>query len=98
MGTDTKKLEIALEEKDYETVKSEIEKLVEKKLTDEELGEGLTGLASVYLDLSSSVSEKYMEALKQAIEGMKKINHAEKEVVKGANINDLKAKIQKSMQ
>ncbi|HEV7702353.1 MAG TPA: hypothetical protein VGO63_02840 [Candidatus Paceibacterota bacterium] len=94
---DIKKIELLLEKGDYNSVRQIVEKMVEKNLTDEERGEGLAAIASVYLDISNAINENYVDALREAIEGMKKINQAEKVVKEDINVRDIRAKLQNSM-
>jgi len=74
---DIKNIESLLAEKKYDEVRAIINEAVNTKFSETEKGAALAGLASAYMDISNTVNIQYLEALKEAVSGMKKINTAE---------------------
>lgn len=77
MNIDITNIEALLIEKKYDEVRALMKELLSAKLTDKEKGAALVDYASLYMDISNAINEKYKEALEQAIQGMKEINAAE---------------------
>jgi transcriptional regulator NrdR family protein len=77
MDTIIKKLEALLTEKKYDEVHDLIKEIVSTKMTSEEKGAALVNFASVYLELSNTINAHYLDALEEAVAGMKEINTAE---------------------
>lgn len=91
MNINITNIEALLIEKKYDEVRAVIKELVSSKLTDKEKGAALIDYASLYIDISNAINEKYKEALEQVIEGMKEINAAENGVsdkIKLADVRD----------
>lgn len=77
MTIDISKLESLLEEKDLAGAGALISQAVSSDLTEEEEGGMLTGLASVYLEVSNSMNERYLSALNETIASLEALQKAE---------------------
>lgn len=95
MDIDIKNIEKLLEEKKYDEVRNIVNGVASSKLSDKETGAVLTGVASVYLEVSNAINERYKEVLKQAIEGMKKINNAENKSLEKIKLSEIRDSLSK---
>lgn len=77
MVIDINNIQKLLAEKKYDEARALISEISATPLTKEEKGAVLAGMASVYLDISNAISERYYTALNEAIEGLKKVKAAE---------------------
>ena len=93
MDIDIKNIESLLAEKKYDEVKAAIIEASSKEFSDEERGAALTGLASVYMDISNAINTRYRDALQEAVAGMKDINAAENNASEKAKLVEVRAKL-----
>ena len=78
MDNDIAKLEAALKEKNFAAAKQLIDHVAKSEMSETEKGDVLIGIASAYMDIVNTANEEYLEALKEIVQGLEKINSAEK--------------------
>ncbi len=93
MNIDINNIESLLAEKKYDEVRAIIQEATSKEFSDEERGATLTGLASVYMDISNAINIRYRDALQEALAGMKDINAAEGKAVENAKLAEVRGKL-----
>ncbi|MEK7185025.1 MAG: hypothetical protein AAB726_00155 [Patescibacteria group bacterium] len=91
--SDIKNIELLLSEKKYDEARAIITAALEAKFSPEEKGAALTGMASVYLDISNTINMRYRDALQEAIAGMKKINSAETDISEKIKLAEVRDKL-----
>ncbi len=69
-----KDLEKLLSENKIPEAQEIIRGIIAEKLTNDDRGEALVNLASVYLDIMNSIDEQYAEALKSAVSDLKNLD------------------------
>jgi hypothetical protein len=89
MSIDIKKLEEYLIQKNYEEAGKMIQTMVKEKLSAEEKGDVMVGIISAYIEISNMIDERYLEALDDAIESLKKLNKAETKIKESIKIKEL---------
>ena len=93
MNIDPKQIEKLLAEKKYAEVGQIISDAAATPMTSEEKGAAFTGVASVYMDVMNKINIQYRDALKEAIEAMKKLNKAESGLKDKIAAADLREKL-----
>jgi hypothetical protein len=91
--TTTTNIDQDLTDKKYDEVSAAIQAAVAKPFTPKQKGAALVGLASAYMDVSNSINSKYLEALKSAVESLKKINAAESRSNEKISLAEVRAKL-----
>lgn len=77
MTTDISQIETLLHEKKYDEVRALISAVAAEPFTPAEKGAALTGLASVYMDISNSINSRYLSALRTALAGLEMVSKSE---------------------
>ncbi len=77
METQIKQLEELLAGAKYEEAKKLIGEMVQVKLSSEEKGAVLVGIASAYMDISNAINETYRDALKEVIASIELVDKSE---------------------
>jgi hypothetical protein len=91
MDIDIKKIEALLDEEKFDEVRTIINGAVSSEFSKEERGAALTGLASVYLQVSNAINSRYKAALEEAIDGMKQLRAAESRMNDKAKLTEVRA-------
>ncbi|MEI6238034.1 MAG: hypothetical protein WCP15_00690 [bacterium] len=90
MDIDIQKLEELLGAGKREEAGELIKAFVQKDLPENEKGAALSNFALVYLDLTNRINERYLGALKDAIDAMKAVNKSEKETEEKIKIDEVR--------
>jgi hypothetical protein len=77
MAIDISQLETLLGAGKLDEARAIIQAAVNEKMTDEEKGSALATIAEVYVDIQNTINAEHLEALKEAIAGLKIIDAAE---------------------
>ena len=92
---DIQKLETLLVEKKFDEARVLIQSTISAKSSEKEQGAMLIDIASIYMQMVNSANATYRDALKEAIEGMKKINKSESRMTDAHKIQAVKESLSK---
>ncbi len=93
MQMDIKKIEDLISSGNYVEAKKLIEGAFSKQMEDSEKGALYTNLASLYLDVTNSIEDKYIESLKNTAELLERINESESQIDSKIQLANAKASL-----
>lgn len=92
------KINQAAESQDWDTAVGLIEDLVKQSISDEEVGEALVTLTTLYIGAINSLNNQYIEALKRAKAELLKINSSYQQEADDIELSFTRSQIQSSQE
>ena len=97
MEIEVKQIESLLAEKKYDQVHIIINDVVNSAISKEDEGAYLTKLFELYLDISNSINSTYLDALEEAVVGMKHIDMAENKMIDKIKLAQIRNKLNSNL-
>jgi hypothetical protein len=82
-----------INEKRFDEARALIKSAATQKMTEKEKGAALTGVAAAYMEMTNAINKGYRDALKEAIESVRKLNASESKSKEKLQLAEVRGKL-----